>query len=101
MNKIWNPKENKCLLIENNDNIFVEEIDEAETDSDLVYGKIVSCPDGEEWLYSICEHNRIILFKRNKNIFGYISKDDVYHYCYVIKAEDILGQFFNQEEKEE
>ena len=99
MSEIWNPKEDKCSLIENNDNIFVEEIDEAETDSDLVYGKIVSCTDGEEWLYSIYEYNRIILFKRNKNIFGYTSKDDVYHYCYVIKPEDILGQFFNEEKE--
>lgn len=99
MSEMWNPKENKCSLVENNDNIFVEEIDEAETDSDLVYGKIVSCPDDEEWLYSICEYNRTILFKRNKNIFGFISKDDVYHYCYVIKSEDILGQFFNEEKE--
>lgn len=101
MNKMWNPKENKCLLIENNDNIFVELIEEAEYQSDLVYGKIISCPH-EEWLDNIYKDNKVILFKKNKNTFGFISSyDDLYHRCYVIKAEDILGQFFNQEKTEE
>lgn len=101
MSEIWNPKENKCSLIENNDNIFVEAIDSAEYQSDLSYGKIISYPL-DVWLDNIYKTNSVILFKKNKNTFGFISSyDNLYHGCYVIKAEDILGQFFNQEEKEE
>lgn len=101
MDKMWNPKGWKCLLLNCNDNIFVELIEEAEYQSDLVYGKIISCPH-EEWLDNIYKDNRVILFKKNKNTFGFISSyDDLYHCCYVIKPEDILGQFFNQEKTEE
>ena len=101
MSKIWNPKGNKCSLLSCNDNIFVEAIDSAEYQSDLAYGKIISCPY-DDWLDNICKNNRVILFKKNKNTFGFVSSyDDLYHGCYVIKAEDILGQFFNQEKTEE
>lgn len=98
MSEIWNPKGWKCSLLSCNDNIFVEAIDEAEYQSDLAYGKIISCPH-DNWLDDIGRNNKVILFKKNKNTFGFISKDDVYHYCYVIKSEDILGQFFNEEKE--
>ena len=99
MSEMWNPKEDKCSLIEFNDNIFVECIDEAENQSDLGYGKIISCPH-DDWLDDIAKNNKVILFKKNKNTFGFISSyDDLYHGCYVIKAEDILGQFFNEEKE--
>ena len=99
MSKIWNPKGNKCSLLSCNDNIFVECIDEAENQSDLGYGKIISCPH-DDWLDDIAKNNKVILFKKNKNTFGFISSyDDLYHGCYVIKAEDILGQFFNEEKE--
>ena len=101
MSEIWNPKGWKCSLLSCNDNIFVEAIDEAEYQSDLAYGKIISCPH-DDWLDNICKNNRVILFKKNKNTFGFISS---YHHPphprYVIKVEDILGQFFNQEKTEE
>ena len=101
MSEIWNPKGWKCSLLSCNDNIFVEAIDEAEYQSDLAYGKIISCPH-DDWLDNIDKNNRVILFKKNKNTFGFISSyDNLYHGCYVIKVEDILGQFFNQEKTEE
>ena len=99
MSEIWNPKGWKCSLLSCNDNIFVEYIDEAEYQSDLCYGKIISCPH-DYWLDDIAKNNKVILFKKNKNTFGFISSyDDLYHGCCVIKVEDILGYFFNEEKE--
>ena len=102
----WSPLVNKCYPMAENDWIFVELIDIAtdfqinkSIETNLRYGKVFSSGRPNMLVDRFFSDDEIILFKRNKNTFGFISKDDVYHYCYVIKAEDILGQFFNEEKE--